>query len=76
MGAVNSAIIEVVESVLQSQGELDNDNLFDTLMDELLNNTARFWQSWSYVIPAKHRRLFDKYTNPSDASAILPPVVG
>ena len=58
MGAVNSAIIEVVEAVLDHLNRPNDDILFNKLMDELLSDTTEFWLAYRKVIPVKHRALF------------------
>lgn len=60
MGAVNTAIIEVVEAVLDYMNRPNDDILFNKLMDDLLRDSTEFWLAYRKVIPAKHARLFKR----------------
>lgn len=60
MGEVNKLIIEVVEEVLKAQNKMEDDKAFNALMDLLINDTAKFWQEYQQIIPAKYHRLFKK----------------
>jgi len=60
MGQVNAMIIDLVETILASQNKLEDDTLFNQLMDNLLNDTKSFWEKYKDSIPKKYYPLFRK----------------
>lgn len=57
---INTMIIDVVEKVMWSKNMMDNDELFNELMDKLMGDTKGFWESYKDVIPREYHILFKK----------------
>lgn len=60
MGKINSMIIDLVEEVLRSRSQIDDDEVFNVLMDRLMNDTKGFWEDYKSVIPYKYHDFFNK----------------
>jgi hypothetical protein len=60
MGAVNAAIIEIVEAVLVAKDQLQNELTFAELMNNLMVNTKKFWDEHKDVIPVQYHIFFKK----------------
>lgn len=60
MSAINTAVIEIVEAVLDKKGQGLDDSAFSELMDDLLQNTKKFWDEHKDSIPTQYHALFEK----------------
>lgn len=60
MGAVNTAVIEIVEAVLLKEGRFEDNNAFTELMNDLMQNTKKFWDEHKDAIPPEHHVWFGK----------------
>ena len=61
MSAINTAVIEIVEAVLTSKGQFEDNEAFSRLMNDLMERTEQFWHAHKDAIPPQFHGYFRKY---------------